>query len=153
MLYILSVKWLSGCSQVGNHEMYQKWVQVTPFYGISLDPLLMLLGAPPCNFFFFFLDGNFKLWPIMKVCFVLRDVLTKTPKIIMRKRGKGHFGPNFGPLLTILDKSWVTVIVKILKLKVALFEQVIHWNNVFYFIQKSYGIQKLLLILWEVYFY
>ena len=127
----------------------------------SKSPHFMVFLWTPCSccwephpaIFFFFLDGNFKLWPIMKVCFVLRDVLTKTPKIIMRKRGKGHFGPNFGPLLTILDKSWVTVIVKILKLKVALFEQVIYWNNVFYFIQKSYGIQKLLLILWEVYFY
>ena len=31
MLYFLSVKWLSSCSQVGDHEMYQKEVQVTLF--------------------------------------------------------------------------------------------------------------------------
>ena len=36
MLYILSVKWLSGSSQVGDHEMYQKQVQVTPFYGSAV---------------------------------------------------------------------------------------------------------------------
>ena len=24
VLYILSIKWLIGCSQVGDHEMYQK---------------------------------------------------------------------------------------------------------------------------------
>ena len=42
-----------------------------------------------------FLAGNFKVCSIMKVCTVLRDVLTKTPKIIRRKGEKGHFGPNF----------------------------------------------------------
>ena len=31
-LHILSVKWLSGCSEVGDPEMYQKQVEVTPFY-------------------------------------------------------------------------------------------------------------------------
>ena len=53
----------------------------------------------------------------MKVCMVLRDVLAKTPKIIQRKEEKGHFGSNFGPILTILGKIWVIVIAKILKLK------------------------------------
>ena len=50
-----------------------------------------------------FFAGNFKIWPIKKVCTVLRDVSTKTPKIIRRKGGKGHFSfrPNFGPILTI----------------------------------------------------
>ena len=43
-----------------------------------------------------------------------------------RKEEKGHFGPNFGPIFTILGESWVTVIVKILKLKVTLFDQVVH---------------------------
>ena len=32
MSYILSVKWLSGCSEVGHYEIYQKYVQVTPSY-------------------------------------------------------------------------------------------------------------------------
>ena len=99
---------------------------------------------------FFFLTGSFKLWPILKVCTVLKNVLAKTPKIIRRKEEKGHFGPNFG---AILGKIWVTVILKILKLKVTLFDQLIHWNNVFHFIQKCYGIQKLLLILWKVYIF
>ena len=63
------------------------------------------------------LAENFKLWLIMKVCMVLRDVLAKTPKIIQRKEEKGHFGSNFGPILTILGKIWVIVIAKILKLK------------------------------------
>ena len=89
------------------------------------------LGAPPCRKIFF-LTGSFKLWPILKVCTVLKNVLTKTPKIIRRKKEKEHFGP----ILTILGKMWVTVILKILKLKVTLFDQVIHWNNVFYFIKK-----------------
>ena len=62
----------------------------------------------------------------MKVCTDLRDVLAKIPKIIQRKNEKGHFGPNFGPILTILGENWVTVIAKILKLKVTLFDQVIH---------------------------
>ena len=48
---------------------------------------------------------------------VLRDVLVKTPKIIQRKKEKGHFGSNFGLILTIWGKIWVTVIAKILKLK------------------------------------
>ena len=52
----------------------------------------------------------------MKVCTDLRDVLAK---IIQRKKEKGHFGP-------ILGENWVTVIAKILKLKVTLFDQVIH---------------------------
>ena len=30
--YILGVKWLSGCSEVGDHEIYQKEGQVTLFY-------------------------------------------------------------------------------------------------------------------------
>ena len=30
--YILSVKWLSGYSEVRDHEIYQEQVQVTPFY-------------------------------------------------------------------------------------------------------------------------
>ena len=63
------------------------------------------------------LAENFKLWLIIKVCMVLRDVLVKTPKIIQRKKEKGHFGSNFGLILTILGKIWVTVIAKILKLK------------------------------------
>ena len=98
------------------------------------------------------LTGSFKLWPILKVCTVLKNVLAKAPKIIRirRKEEKGHFGPNFG---AILGKIWVTVILKILKLKVTLFDQLIHWNNVFYFIQKCYGIQKLLMILWKEYFH
>ena len=44
---------------------------------------------------------------------VLRDILAKIPKIIQRKKEKGHFGPNLGPILTILGENWVTVIVKI----------------------------------------
>ena len=42
MLYILSVKWLSCCSEVGDHEMCKKQVQVTPFYG-SYHWLIMIL--------------------------------------------------------------------------------------------------------------
>ena len=41
--YILSAKWLSGCSEVGDHEIYQKWVQVTPFYGISLWKIWVII--------------------------------------------------------------------------------------------------------------
>ena len=37
------------------------------------------------------LAGNFKLWPIVEVCTVLRGVLAKTPKIILRNKEKGHF--------------------------------------------------------------
>ena len=62
----------------------------------------------------------------MKVFTVLRDFLGKTPKIIQRKEEKANFGPNFGPILTILGEHWVTVIAKILKLKLTLFDQVVH---------------------------
>ena len=34
MSYILGAKWLSGSSEVGDHEIYQKYVQVTPFSGM-----------------------------------------------------------------------------------------------------------------------
>ena len=84
----------------------------------------------------------------MKVSTVLRDVSTKTPKIIWRKREEGHFRPNFGPILTILAKSWVTVIVKILKLKkvtLHCLSKSLIQIGIFYFIKKCYGIQKLLL--------
>ena len=57
---------------------------------------------------------------------VLRDILAKIPKIMQRKKEKRHFSPNFGPILTILGENWVTVIIKIKKLKVTLFDQVIH---------------------------
>ena len=98
--------------------------------GLFLD----LLGARPSKKIFFWLEVlNYD--PFWKST-VLKNVLTKTLKIIRRKEEKGHFGP----ILTILGKIWVTVILKILKLKVKLFDQVIHWNNVFYFIQKWYGI-------------
>ena len=50
----------------------------------------------------------------------------KTPKIIQRKEEKAHFGPNFGAILTILGEHWVTVIAKILELKLTLFDQVVH---------------------------
>ena len=53
---------------------------------------------------------------------VFKDILAKAPKIIQRNKEKVHFGPN----LSILGKIGVTVIVKILKLKVALFDQGIH---------------------------
>ena len=33
------------------------------------------------------------LWPIVKACTVLRDVLAKTLKIILRNKEKGHFVP------------------------------------------------------------
>ena len=33
--YILSVKWLSDCSEVGDHEIYQEYLQVTPFYNLN----------------------------------------------------------------------------------------------------------------------
>ena len=68
---------------------------------------------------------------------------SRNAKKNQRKEEKRYFGSNFGPTLTILGKSWVTVIVKMLKLNVTLFDQVIHWNNVFYFIQECYDIQKL----------
>ena len=82
-------------------------------FWLTLDSL----GAQPCKKKKKHLAENFKLWLIMKVCMVLRDVLAKTPKIIQRKEEKGHFGSNFGPILTILGKIWVIVIAKILKLK------------------------------------
>ena len=117
--------------------------------------IIWVVSEPPplgaSSWKFFFLAENFKLWSIVKVCTVLRDVLAKTPKIILGEE-KEYFGPNFGPILIILGKSWVTVTVKILKLTVTLFDPVIHWNA-FYFIQKCYNIQKLLLILWKVYFH
>ena len=96
----------------------------------------------------FFMTGNVKLWPIVKLCIVFNDILAKKTKIIHRKKKKGQFEPNFGPILTNLGKIGVTAIVKILKLKVELFGQGIYWSNVFYFIQKCYGIQKLLLSFW-----
>ena len=33
MSYILGIKWLSGCTEVRYHEMYKKYLQVSPFYG------------------------------------------------------------------------------------------------------------------------
>ena len=30
--YIVGVRWLSGCSEVGDHEICQKQAQVTQFY-------------------------------------------------------------------------------------------------------------------------
>ena len=62
----------------------------------------------------------------MKVCTVIKDILAKIPKIIWIKAEKGHFGPNFGPILIILGKNGAIVIVKILKLKERLLEQGIH---------------------------
>ena len=34
----------------------------------------------------------------MKLCTVLKNILTKISKIIQRNKKKGHFGPNFGPI-------------------------------------------------------
>ena len=45
MPYILGVKWLSDCSEVGDHEIYQKDVQVTPFYSVCFFFLIILLEA------------------------------------------------------------------------------------------------------------
>ena len=104
-------------------------------------------------FFFFFFMENLTIWPIVKVCIVLKDVLAKIPKIVQKKEEKWHSGLNFGLFFTILHNIEVTLIVKILKLKVALLDQGIHWNNFFNFIQKYYGIHKLLLILWKIYFH
>ena len=42
-----------------------------------------------------YLTGNFKLWPNVKICTVLRNVLAETPKINHRKEEKGYFGSNF----------------------------------------------------------
>ena len=50
----------------------------------------------------------------MKVCAILKNVLAKIPKIIQRKEEKGHFGPNFWPIMTILGKIGAIVIAKIL---------------------------------------
>ena len=51
------------------------------------------LGSPALHKFLFFLTESFKLWPILKVCTVLKNFLAKTPKIIPRNNEKWHFGP------------------------------------------------------------
>ena len=62
----------------------------------------------------------------MKLCIVFNDILAKKTKIIQRKKEKGQFESNFGPILTNLGKIGVTAIVKILRLKVELFGPGIH---------------------------
>ena len=59
------------------------------YFGLFLDPW----KPRPAQKKIFFLTGSFKLWSILKVCTVLKNVLAKTPKIIPRNKKKGHFGP------------------------------------------------------------
>ena len=69
------------------------------------------------------------------ICLQMKFLLDYNMKIV-EKRKKA-----FGPILIILDKTGDTIIAKILKLKVALLYQSVHWNIVYYIVQKCYGIQ------------
>ena len=104
--------WFEECFSKNTKNNYEKqgkrvfWAIVGPstqpkaitkkkyFNGILMAISMHPLGAPPCKTKLF-LAGNFKVCSIMKVCTVLRDVSTKTLKIIRRKGEKGHFGPDF----------------------------------------------------------
>ena len=57
-------------------------------------------------------------------CF--QGYFSKNTKNNSEKEEKVHFGPNFEPILTNLGKIGITVIVKVLKSKVALLDQGIH---------------------------
>ena len=63
--------------------------------GVNLDKnaisIIGTVSGPPGspalqkNFFF---AGNFKQWPMVKLCAVLKNALAKTPKIIPRNNEK-----------------------------------------------------------------
>ena len=71
------------------------------------------------------------------ICLKMKFLLDYNMKIVENRK------KAFGPILIILGKTGGTIIAKILKLKVTLLYQSIHWNIVYYFIQKCYGIQQI----------
>ena len=61
------------------------------------------LGALTCKNKKFFLAGNIKLRPIVKLCIIFKDVLAKKLTIILINKEKRHFGPILGHFEPIIQ--------------------------------------------------